>query len=94
MAKVQADLKLSVTFLKEDEQFIAYSPALDLSTCGKTLEEARNRFGEAAFLFIQELHKKGTSEEVLTNLGWKKRDSSFVPPVVVGQEEQKIPAHA
>ena len=67
MAKVRADLTLTVSFLKEGKQFVAYSPALDFSTCGKTLEEARRRFAEAAFLFIQELHRKGTAQEVLVS---------------------------
>ncbi len=71
MAKVKTDLNLSVTFLKEGDQFVAYAPALDLSTCGKTLEEARRRFGEAAVLFVDELHRKGTLNEVLFGLGWQ-----------------------
>lgn len=96
MAKVRAELQLSVTFLKEDKQFVAYSPALDLSACGKTLEEARRRFGEAALLFVEELQKKGTLEEVFAGLGWRKRkkDSVFIPPLVVGQENYTIPAYA
>jgi predicted RNase H-like HicB family nuclease len=56
---------LSVTFFKERDQFVAFSPALDLSTCGKTFQEARERFAEAADLFIEETVKMGTSEEVL-----------------------------
>ena len=94
MPKVRADITLQITLLKEDKQFIAYSPALDLSACGKTLEEARRRFGEAALLFIEELHKKGTLEEVFGGLGWRKKDSAFVPPLVVGQENYTIPAYA
>lgn len=94
MVKVRAELQLPVTFLKEDKQFIAYSPALDLSACGKTLAEARKRFGEAAALLIEELHKKGTLEEVFAGLGWSKKDSRFVPPLVIGQEQYRIPVHA
>ena len=79
MAKVKAGLNLSITFLKEGDQFVAYAPALDLSTCGETLEEARRRFGEAAMLFVQELHRKGTLNEVLAGLGWRQtgKDSPF-----------------
>ena len=94
VARMQANITLPLTFLKEDKQFIAYSPALDLSACGKTLEEARRRFGEAALLFIEELHKRGTLEEVFADLGWHKRDSAFVPPLIIGQESYTIPARA
>lgn len=91
MVKVHANFKLSVTFLKEGRQFIAYSPALDLSTCGKTLDVARQRFAEASLLFFQELRREGTLEEVLTGLGWTKRNESFTPPLVVGQETHTVP---
>ncbi|MEK7099087.1 MAG: hypothetical protein AAB916_01055 [Patescibacteria group bacterium] len=86
MSKVSAQLQLPVAFLKEDKQFIAYSPVLDLSACGKTLTEARQLFGEAAILLLEELHKKGTLEEVLAGLGWGKKDTAFIPPLVIGQE--------
>lgn len=94
MKKTRVNLKLPVTFLKEGNQFVAYSPPLDLSTCGKTLEEARRRFGEAALLFIQELEKKGTLEQVLSDLGWEQKNSSFIPPLVVGQENYSVPMRA
>lgn len=69
---------------------MAYSPALDICTCGKTLAQARKRFAEASSLFLEELYKKGTLQEVLTNLGWKVQNEKLVPPVVVAQEEQKV----
>ena len=50
--KSSNNTKISVAFIKEGNQFVAYSPALDLSTCGNTLTEARSRFAEAAKLFF------------------------------------------
>ena len=94
MAKTRVIPTLQVTFLKEGDQFVAYSPSLDLSTCGETLEEARRRFGEAALLFVQELDKKGTREQVLSGLGWEQKNSSFIPPLVVGQENFSVPLRA
>ena len=53
MKKMRIDFQLPVSFLKEDKRFIAYTPALDLSTSGKTYEEARKRFwgGRSSFLW-------------------------------------------
>ncbi len=81
---------LPVTYFKEGNQFIAYAPALDLSTCGKTIEEARRRFGEASRLFFAELRRMGTLEETLLNLGWQKHETSLLPPMVVGSENQTV----
>ena len=72
MKKLLANANLLVIFLKEKGRFVAYTPALDLSTSGKTLAQAEQRFMEAAELFFEECHKMGTLNEVLHDLGWKK----------------------
>lgn len=47
-------MSLPVSVLKEGKRFVAYAPALDLSTSGKTYEEAKERFEEAVTLFFEE----------------------------------------
>ena len=81
---------IGVTFLREGEQFVAYSPALDLSTAGDSLAQAQSRFAEAAQLFFEECFKTGTLSEVLTDLGWSSIKGRLTPPVVVAQDYQKI----
>jgi len=85
--KVLVNVNLSVPLLvfKEDSEFIAHSPFLDLSACGKTFEEAETQFEEAAKLLIEELIKKGTLDECLKNLGWKKVRKQWTPPTIVSQ---------
>ena len=79
-------LQLPVLFMKEHGQYIAYTPALDLSTCGKTIAQAKKRFAEAVRLFFEEIEKMGTLEEVLLNCGWEKVSkprAAWRPPTVV-----------
>ncbi len=90
MKKLQLQFNLPVSVLKEGRKFVAYSPALDLSTSGSTYEEARRRFEEAVRIFFQEIYERGTSEEVLKELGWKKAQKKWKPPVVISQESQEI----
>ena len=84
---------LPVSFLKESDQFVAYTPALDLSTSGPTLEEAKNNFTEAVGIFFDEIVEMGTFEDVLLDLGWKKQNEDFIPPVVIsqGMESVRVP---
>ncbi|HEY4496130.1 MAG TPA: hypothetical protein VJC04_02115 [Candidatus Paceibacterota bacterium] len=91
MMKSSNNTKISVAFIKEGNQFVAYSPALDLSTCGNTLTEARSRFAEAAKLFFEELKRKGTLKIVLKNLGWKLNGATPISPLIVAQGHQNIP---
>lgn len=86
----QLDIKIPVSVFKEGRYFIAYTPALDLSTSATTYEKVRKRFGEAVNIFFEEILKNGTLDEVLINLGWKKVKKQWVPPVLVSQKNEKI----
>lgn len=90
MKKVNFQVSLPVAILREGDQFVAYTPALDLSTSGDTYEEAKNRFNEAVSIFFEETIKMGTLDEVLSELGWKKSDNEWQPPVIVSQEQQTV----
>lgn len=87
---IEVKTKLEVVVLREGDAFIAYSPALDLSTCGQTFEEAQQNFNEALDIFLVECIKDDTLGEVLESLGWKKVDSKWQPPTVVGQIDVPI----
>lgn len=79
-------VNLPVSFLREGKYFIAYTPALDLSTSGKTFAEAKKRFEEAVEIFFEELVEKGTLNEVLIGLGWRQIGRKWVPPVEVSHQ--------
>ncbi len=92
MKKINLEFKLPVSIMKEGKQFIAYTPALDLSTSGKSYEEANKRFGEIVRIFLEELVKNGSLEEVLSDLGWKRTQARWNPPVVISHDFQTIRA--
>ncbi len=84
--KKSVNFNLPVVILKEGEVFVAYTPALDISTVGETFEEAQKRFEELVAIFFEELLEAGTMKEVLLDLGWTKKDKKLVPPVVVANQ--------
>lgn len=84
-------LKLQVDIFKEGDKFVAYSPALDLSTSGDSLEHAKKMFEESVSTFFEELEKDGTAKEVLLELGWKKGTdpaNPWIPPHIISREVQ------
>ena len=87
---MELSYKLPVTILKEKSRYVAYSPAIDLSTSGKTFDEAQKRFAEASLLFFEEIIKEKTADEVLGGLGWNKVNKNWKPPVVVSQQSETI----
>ena len=90
MKKAKLQFNLPVSILKEGKKYVAYTPALDLSTSGDNYEQVKKRFEEIVNIFFEEIIKKGTIENVLTDLGWKKVQTNWKPPVVVSNELQSI----
>lgn len=88
--KAQFRVSVPVSFLKEGKYFIAYTPTLDLSTSGKSFEEAKKRFTEIIQIFFEELLEKGTLIEVLSGLGWRKIKREWTPPFLVAQESESF----
>jgi hypothetical protein len=82
--------KLPVSVLREGRRFIAYTPALDLSTSGKSYEEAKKRFQEIVRIFFEELLRRGTLSGVLRDLGWRRVRARWIPPAVVSQELESL----
>ena len=88
-------LQLTVNVRKQGSRYVAYAPALDISTSGKSDKEVRVRFAELVNIFFEELHSAGTIDEVLSELGWRKVRKQWTPPVVETKAYSvKVPAFA
>jgi len=86
---------IPVIFLKERNSFVAYSPVVDLTSCGVSLESAKKNFEEALEIFFEECVEMETLDKVLESLGWEKnRRNQWIPPVPVHEESIKLPDFA
>ena len=96
MPRANVQLNLSLTILREGKKFIAYTPALDLSTPGDTFEQVKKRFGEAVSIFFEETLKHGTLDQALRELGWQKIGMRWIPPQVIAcsSETVRVPVRA
>ena len=83
MLNNKLSFKLPVIITKQNQRFVAYTPALDISTSGKTEKEVKKRFVELVNLFFEEIIQANTADDILIELGWKKVQKAWVPPKVV-----------
>ncbi len=74
---VQVGLPLFIW--KEEDQFVAFTPALDLSTCGESQNSAISNFSEAVELFFETALERETLRELLESLGWRFEENSWIP---------------
>ena len=82
----------SIVF-REGKIYVAYSPKLDVSSCGSTVEEAKVNLKMAVRLFIEEAEKLGTLQEILEEAGYESKDTGFwTAPRVVATEFVQLQA--
>lgn len=67
---VQAQFQFFGQIKRKGKWFIAYCPPLDLSTQGKTIDEAKENLIEASQLFIISCLERGTLDQALRELGF------------------------
>ena len=80
-------VEFDMIVLKEEKSFVAYSPELDVSSCGDTVEEAKANLKTAVRLFIEEAEKMGTLEDILTEAGYQKHAAhKWTAPRMVATE--------
>lgn len=82
--RIQGEARFDARLFQEGETWVVYAPVFDLSSCGRTPEEAQRMLGEAITVFLSECIQEGKLDEVLEDLGWKKLPSgAWNPPKVV-----------
>lgn len=72
--------ELAVFLFKEDDAFIAYSPALDLSGYGKTEVEARDSFNIVLKEYFDYATREGTLYQDLKDHGWNFKSHGVETP--------------
>lgn len=73
------DVTLPLMIWKEDDQFVAFTPALDLSSCGSSEKEAVDHFSEAVDLFFETAVEQNTLQDLLQSLGWRLQNNNWIP---------------
>jgi hypothetical protein len=81
-AKVRVNLLL-IHFQDENNVHFIFSPHLDITGYGHTLEEAKESFNIVLDDFISYTINKKTFSKVLTDLGWKIKGTAKRPAKVI-----------
>ncbi len=81
---------LTLQAWKEGKAYVAYTPELDVSSCGNTLSQAKARLREAVPLFLEEAYRLGTLEDILSEGGFERRGDLYQPHKVVVREKLRL----
>lgn len=81
-AETEYRFSLEYYIFMEGTDYVVYCPALDISTCAKTYNEAVSSFYEMFQLHIECCVENGTLQDDLLSHGWRVHKKSITPPTV------------
>ncbi|ALA57737.1 type II toxin-antitoxin system HicB family antitoxin [Nitrospira moscoviensis] len=86
-------IEFDAIIFQEGKSYIAYCPELDVSSCGKDVDEARRNLKTAVRLFIEEADKLGTLDDILKEAGYQRAaDGGWKSPRIVSTEVMSLSA--
>jgi predicted RNase H-like HicB family nuclease len=77
------DFSFDVHIFKEGGTFVAHVPALDVSSCGATDDEARRNIRDAVRSFLEGSAALGTLDEILQEAGYERQGEKWRAPEFV-----------
>jgi predicted RNase H-like HicB family nuclease len=76
-----------VIVFKEDNAYVSYCPELDVSSCGNTVDQAKEMLKTAIRLFVEEAEKMGTLVDILEESRYRQdANGRWLPPRLVSTE--------
>lgn len=85
------EINFTTQIWKEGKMFVAYSPELDVSSCGRTIKEAKKNILEAVEGFLETAREMGTLGEILKESGFiRQGQQKWRAPEWVSLEKEKV----
>ncbi len=80
-------IEYDIIVFKEENTYVAYCPEVDISSCGRDVQHAKEMLKTAVRLFVEEAEKMGTFKDILDESRYKKDPvGRWIPPKLVATE--------
>lgn len=83
-------IQFTTEVFKEGDTFVAWSPELDVSSMGASMDDARHNLREAVTLFIGEAEKMGTLQDILDEAGYARIETGWRAPELLAIEKTAV----
>ena len=76
------EMQVSLLVFKQGDYFVAYCPALELSSYGDSVEDAKAGFDDSMDIYLEYCEEHGTLEQDLIKHGWTivRKPNKLAPP--------------
>lgn len=86
-------LEFDAIIFQEGKAYVSHCPELDVSSCGKDVDDARKNLKTAVRLFVEEAEKLGTLDDILKEAGYQRMaDGVWRSPRIVSTEVMSLSA--
>jgi predicted RNase H-like HicB family nuclease len=75
---------------QEGQSFVAHTPELDVSSQGRTVDEAKAHLREAVEAFVEEAQRMNTLEDILIEAGYQNSEAGWKAPDLLTQERTTV----
>jgi len=80
-------VEFDIIVFKENNTYVSYCPEFDVSSCGNSIEHAKQMLKTAVRLFLEEAEKMGTLKDILEEANYVKDSSGkWMPPKLIATE--------
>ena len=80
--QIPLTIKLSEDKQSKDAPWVAYTPELDIVSCGPTEEKAKKNLNEAIAIVLRGAAEDGNLRDILLEAGFEIKTKSLTPPKV------------
>lgn len=84
------DIAVTVHIFREGDMYVAHVPELDVSSCGRTIEETRRNIQDAVKGFLDTAKETGTLHDVLEESGYQFEQGRWHPPEFVALDHVSV----
>ena len=80
--QIPLTIKLSEDKQSKDAPWVAYTPELDIASCGPTKEKAKINLNEAVDIVLKGAAEDGNLKDLLLEAGFEIKQDSLTPPKI------------
>jgi predicted RNase H-like HicB family nuclease len=84
------EINFTTQVWKECKMYVSHAKELDVSSCGRTIKEAKENLIEAVECFLETAEEMGTLDQILEEAGFVKKRKVWKAPDIVSTEKTKV----
>jgi len=84
------EINFTTQVWKEGKMYVSHAKELDVSSCGRTIKEAKKNLVCAVECFLETAEEMGTLDQILEEAGFVKKRKVWKAPDIISMEKTRV----